>query len=109
MTKKTPKKAAKQPPRAAQPAPRTDSPTTPVASVTLATPQRAVPKPRPMARTRRALATPAQRRGADLVRFLKIHVKHPYGDRGINAIARLATEVGHLANVELAQRDTATK
>lgn len=60
-----------------------------------------VARPRPVARTRRATATPAQRRGADLVRFLRIHSKKPYGARGVNAIATLAREVGHLGNLEL--------
>ena len=58
-------------------------------------------KPRPVARTRRATASPAQRRGADLVRFLRIHSKKPYGTRGENALVALAKEVGHLANIEL--------
>jgi hypothetical protein len=58
-------------------------------------------KPRPMARTRRRLASPAQRRGADLVRYLRIHAKKPFGRRGEEAIRRLAVEVGHLGNLEL--------
>jgi hypothetical protein len=61
-------------------------------------------KPRPMARTHRRLATPAGRRGADLIRFLRIHAKTPYGTRGEEAIRRLAVEVGHLANLELNAR-----
>ena len=58
-------------------------------------------KPRPVGRTRRATASPAQRRGADLTRYLRIHLKHPYADRGIRAIHKLALEVAHLANLEL--------
>ncbi len=77
------------------PAPPTPPPTT-VAPVV---------KPRPMARTHRRLATPAGRRGADLIRFLRIHAKKPYGQRGEEAIRRLAVEVAHLANLELNARD----
>lgn len=66
----------------------------------------AAPKPRPLARTHRATASPAQRRGADLVRYLRIHSKHPYGTRGEEAIRKLAVEVGHLGNLELNARDT---
>jgi hypothetical protein len=69
-----------------------------------AAPSPAPPAPRPLARMRRATATPAQRRGADLVRYLRIHVKRPYGRRGEEAIRRLAVEVGHLANLELNAR-----
>lgn len=55
----------------------------------------------PQARTHRSTASPAQRRGADLVRYLRIHLKHPYGKRGEEAIRRLAVEVAHLGNAEL--------
>lgn len=69
----------------------------------------ATPRPparsRPVARFRRVGASPAQQRGADLVRYLRIHLKHPYGKRGIAAIEKLAREVAHLANLELAQRN----
>lgn len=58
-------------------------------------------KPRPMARTHRRLASPAQQRGADLVRYLRIHAKKPFGRRGEEAIRQLAVEVGHLGNLEL--------
>lgn len=61
---------------------------------------------RPLARFRRATASPAQLRGGDLVRYLRIHLKHPYGDRGIKAIADLAREVAHLANLELNGRES---
>jgi hypothetical protein len=40
------------------------------------------------------------------VRYLRIHLKHPYGDRGIRAIEELAREVAHLANLELNARET---
>jgi len=56
---------------------------------------------RPAARMRRATASPAQRRGADLTRYLRIHTKHPYADRGIRAIHKLALEVAHLGRLEL--------
>jgi hypothetical protein len=46
--------------------------------------------------------TEAQKRGAELVRFLRIHTKHPYGHRGQAAIYALACEVGHLGLVQLA-------
>jgi hypothetical protein len=45
--------------------------------------------------------TEAQKRGAELVRFLRIHTKHPYGHRGQSAIYALACEVGHLGLVQL--------
>ena len=61
---------------------------------------------RPVARFRRANATPAQRRGADLVRYLRIHLKRPYGDRGIRELEKLAVEVAHLANLELDSRES---
>ena len=51
--------------------------------------------------------TPAARRGSELVRYLRIHLKRPYGDRGIRAIEKLAREVAHLANLELASRENA--
>lgn len=70
------------------------------APVTTGAPTDCVTPPRP-ARTHRATATPAQRRGADLVRYLRIHSKHPYGSRGEEAIRRLAIEVGRLGNAEL--------
>jgi hypothetical protein len=52
---------------------------------------------------RRATASPAQRRGAELVRFLRIHAKRPYGPRGENATIALAREVAHLARLELGE------
>jgi hypothetical protein len=55
--------------------------------------------PAPMRRAR--LLTPAQKRGSELVRYLRIHTKTPYGARGQRAIVELAKEVGHLARVEL--------
>jgi hypothetical protein len=53
------------------------------------------------ARMSRRTLTPAQRRGLDLARFLRIHARKPYGRRGEEAIRRLAVEVGHLGNLEL--------
>lgn len=67
---------------------------------TTSPPTQGVTPPR-TARTYRATAAPAQRRGADLVRYLRIHSKHPYGSRGEEAIRCLAIEVGHLGNAEL--------
>jgi hypothetical protein len=52
----------------------------------------------------RATLTPAGLRGRDLVRFLRIHAKKPYGSRGEEAIRQLAVEVAHLANLELNAR-----
>jgi hypothetical protein len=47
--------------------------------------------------------TEAQKRGAELVRFLRIHNKTPYGHRGQSAIYALACEVGHLGRVQLGE------
>jgi hypothetical protein len=94
MAKKTKKPSTKsQGKRSARPAAAAPAPvtTTPAAK-------------RPaVARTRRATATPAQRRGAELARYLRIHLKRPYGERGIRAIVELTKEVGHLARVELGE------
>lgn len=62
-------------------------------------------KPKRLARFSRAEASHAARRGADLVRYLRIHARTPYGKRGEEAIGRLAVEVGHLGNLEIALRD----
>jgi hypothetical protein len=56
-------------------------------------------------RLHRSTLTPAGLRGRDLVRFLRIHAKRPYGQRGEEAMRRLAVEVGHLANLELNARE----
>jgi hypothetical protein len=67
----------------------------------------ATPKPRATAprrasaRLHRSQLTAAGLRGRDLVRYLRIHAKRPYGDRGVRALVALAREVGHLGNVEL--------
>jgi hypothetical protein len=106
---KTQKKPPKAPtrtkstalPAVATPAPKPEPIATPSAPPVAAVATPRAPKPRPAARTRRATASPAQRRGADLVRFLRIHTKKPYGARGQNALVALAKEVGHLANIEL--------
>jgi len=81
---------------APKPEPVATAPTTPAPASTPAT-----VKSRPSARTRRATASPAARRGSDLVRYLRIHAKKPYGARGENALVALAKEVGHLGNIEL--------
>jgi hypothetical protein len=54
---------------------------------------------------RRSLLSPAERRGAELVRYLRIHSKRPYGERGERAIQTLAIEAAHLARIELAERE----
>jgi hypothetical protein len=59
-----------------------------------------VAKPRPLARMHRATASPAQRKGAELTRFLRIHAKRPFARRG-EAIRRLAIEAAHLGRIEL--------
>lgn len=56
--------------------------------------------------TRERLLSPAAKRGSELVRYLRIHSKKPYGPRGERAIEKLAVEVGHLGNLELGARDT---
>jgi hypothetical protein len=103
MAKKPTKKVTRQVTsrrrhRGTTPAPPTvpPAPTSPTADAV---------KARPVARFHRANASPAQRRGAALVRYLRIHLKAPYGDRGIRAIEKLAREVAHLANLELNARD----
>jgi hypothetical protein len=83
------------------PPPAAPKPTPVAVTSTPPPPAPPVTKLRPAARFRRTSLTPAAQRGADLVRFLRIHSKKPYGVRGINAIAKLAREVGHLANAEL--------
>lgn len=101
MTKKQPKKKAARAMSAApvdpQPAPPTEAP------VEVTAPP--APTPRPVAgRMHRATLTPAGLRGRDLVRFLRIHSKKPYGARGEEAIRKMAVEVGHLGNAELNSR-----
>lgn len=108
MKKKQPPKKAARPvrPKPTPPAPEALPPTTPVASPP---PQPApstppVPPRRITGRLHRATLTPAGLRGRDLVRFLRIHAKKPYGTRGEEAIRQLAVEVAHLANLELNAR-----
>jgi len=62
------------------------------------------PARRVVGRLHRSTLTPAGLRGRDLVRFLRIHAKKPYGTRGEEAIRKLAIEVGHLGNQELNAR-----
>lgn len=57
-----------------------------------------LPKP-----SRARLLTPAAKRGAELVRYLRIHAKRPYGKRGENAILDMAREVGHLGRLQLGE------
>lgn len=113
-TTKKAKPAAKRAPRTVEQAWRDDTRSNRLVSAAPAPPTSPAPvaatpapvKPRPLARTHRATASPAQRRGADLVRYLRIHSKHPYGTRGEEAIRKLAIEVGHLGNLELNARKT---
>lgn len=108
MKKKQPPKKAARPsrPKPTPPAPEPPPTPTPVASPAPAP----VPSKPPASRRRivgrlhRATLTPAGLRGRDLVRFLRIHAKKPYGTRGEEAIRQLAVEVGHLANLELNAR-----
>lgn len=96
-----PKKAvrpvrAKPAPSNPEPPPQALASTTPTAQPTPA------PSPRRVTGRLHCLTlTPAGLRGRDLVRFLRIHAKKPYGTRGEEAIRQLAVEVGHLGNLEL--------
>ena len=106
MAKKTgPKKAALKPTKRA-PAAAAATATTPAPPVTSPTetpkPKAAAPR-RASARLHRSQLTAAGLRGRDLVRYLLIHSKRPYGDRGVRALVELAREVGHLGRVELNQ------
>lgn len=82
---------------------------TPAASPVVAAPEPTVtastmPSRPPIFRARNR--TEAQKRGAELVRFLRIHNKTPYGHRGQSAIYALACEVGHLGRVQLGDAAT---
>lgn len=108
MKKTKPKKVTQRGKRPIPPSP------TPATSATTTAPPQPTPAAvvnprRVVARMRQATATPAQRRGSELVRFLKIHAKHPYGTRGENAIVKLAREVGHMGNAELNAPTTLTE
>jgi hypothetical protein len=82
--------------------PRSTRPAAPVTPIPIATPAPAAPVAKPArARMSRRALSPAAKRGVELVRYLRIHTKKPYGTRGENAIVRLAREVGHLAGLEL--------
>ncbi len=100
MTKKQPKKKAARAVPVSPAAPAPAPPTQPHVEVAAAP-----PAPKPVAgRMHRATLTPAGLRGRDLVRFLRIHCKKPYGNRGEEAIRKMAIEVGHLGNLELNSR-----
>lgn len=98
MAKKAAKKKAA---RAVQSAPIVPHPEPPKESpVEASAPP--TPTPRPVAgRMHRATLTPAGLRGRDLVRYMRIHAKKPYGDRGIAAIVKLAREAARLGLREL--------
>lgn len=95
-TKKVTRKVSSRRDKHATPAPSTPPPAP-------AAPTVAPVKTRPTARFHRAHASPAQRRGAELVRFLRIHAKRPYGRRGEANTIALAREVAHLARIELGE------
>jgi hypothetical protein len=98
MTKKQPKQKAARAVRSEPAAPQPAPPIEPLVAVSA----HAAPTPKPVAgRMHRATLTPAGLRGRDLVRFLRIHTKKPYGDRGIAAIVKLAREAARLGLREL--------
>ncbi len=106
MKKKQPRpKKARQAPRpvkrAQKPVPPTE-PATPAApitsSVSATTASALVVTPRPLARMHRK--SPAQKSGSELVRYLRIHSKRPYGRRGQKAILGLAARVTQDAQQE---------
>jgi hypothetical protein len=82
--------------------PAVPAPTMPASRATANISPAPTPAPKPSRMTRARLLSPAAKRGADLVRYLKIHAKHPYGPRGQEAIVKIAREAGHLASLELA-------
>ncbi len=99
-TKTKAKPASK--PRSGAPAPAAPAPVTPQVAVTATTtttsqPPASAAKPALM-RTR--LLTPAQKVVAELIRFLKIHAKRPYGTRGQKAILDLAQRATQQAQQE---------
>lgn len=97
------KKTTKKPPataRRGKGAPRRDSPI-PTAPVTTPINTAAVPVVRRVsARMSRRGLSAAQRMGAELTRYLRIHVKRPYGTRGEKAILDLAARVTQAAQLE---------
>lgn len=99
--KKTTKKAKPGPKRGPRSViPAAPAPVTPAANTTTnaAPPPAPVVRPRPLARMHRK--SPAQKIGSELVRYLRIHSKHPYGKRGQKAILDLATRVRQHAQEE---------
>lgn len=54
-----------------------------------------------VARVARVKRTLASKMGSELVRYLRIHTKHPYGRRGEQAIVDLARDAAHLGHLEL--------
>lgn len=103
MTKKQPKKKAARAVHAAPVAPEPAPPSEQPVDVTAAPPAPApAPPPKPVVgRLHRSTLTPAGVRGRALVRFLRIHTKHPYAKRGEDAIYLLAREVARLGLGEL--------
>jgi hypothetical protein len=53
------------------------------------------------ARYRRAGLSPAAARGLDCAKYIRIHRRKPYGDRGIAAIVKIAREAARLGLREL--------
>ena len=110
MKSKQPPKKAKQPPRsaarAARSTPRIASPTAAASVMSTGPVTPSTPPPTRAAAPRRAAGplhrstlTPADLRGRDLVRFLRIHAKRSYGKRGEHAIYLLAREVASAATM----------
>jgi hypothetical protein len=95
---------ARRPSPPAAPAMPITGATAPLPSVSDTLPATLTPTPANPPRLSRArLLTPAARRGSELVRYLRIHAKHPYGKRGEGAVVELAREVAHLARVQLGE------
>ena len=82
-------------PQDVTPAPVVAVAPTPVVSATM----------RPGSRVRNT--SPAMKLGAEVVRYLRLHDKKPYGKRGEQALVEMARNAAHVANVELGATDEA--
>lgn len=60
---------------------------------------------RPGSRVRNT--SPAMKLGAEVVRYLRLHDKKPYGKRGEQALVEMARKAARVANVELGATDAA--
>ena len=65
-------------------------------------PQPVAPAPAITSSPTRAALSPAARRGMEAVRYIRIHLRKPYGTRGQEGIVNIAREAAHLALQELA-------